>query len=435
MTGVPRVTLDALVCDLETNGASGRLVANLGQFARILRAAGLPVGPAATLDALKAIEAAGFGSREAFYWTLHAVFVKRREHSVLFRPLFERFWRLPRQGDALFDQLADGAKRRASEKKKPPPGAARVNEALFGSTAPPREEEMPSTDARFTASFIEVLKAKDFAQMSAAELALAKREITRLRLPDDTARTRRQVRGGAATIDLRRTLQKSMRHAGGFIDMAFKEPGEKHPPIVALCDISGSMADYSRLFLHFLHGLGSTGRRVHTFLFATRLTNITRALRTRDPDDALARCSGLVQDWDGGTRITSCLERFNKDWSRRVLGQGAIVLLITDGLERDVEAGLTEQMSRLKRSCRRLVWLNPLLGYDRFQAHAAGIKAMLPFVDEFRPIHNLRSMGDLVRALGVEGDAAAHPRLWLKAPVSEAPAPAPPSAIRRLGFL
>jgi uncharacterized protein with von Willebrand factor type A (vWA) domain len=168
---------------------------------------------------------------------------------------------------------------------------------------------------------------------------------------------------------------------------------------VALMDISGSMAEYSRLFLHFLHAVAETRRRVHSFVFATRLTNISRELTSRDPDEALARASGRVQDWEGGTRIAHALHEFNRHWSRRVLGQGAIVLLFTDGLEREVTGELAFEMDRLKRSCRRLIWLNPLLRFDAFEARAAGIRTMLPYVDEFRPIHSLASMEELCQAL------------------------------------
>jgi uncharacterized protein with von Willebrand factor type A (vWA) domain len=173
------------------------------------------------------------------------------------------------------------------------------------------------------------------------------------------------------------------------------------------------MAEYTRLFLHFLHALGET-RRVTTFLFGTRLTNVTRALRARDPDEALQRCANQVADWSGGTRIGASLHRFNREWSRRVLGQGAIVLLFTDGLERDGLEALAPEMQRLHNSCRRLIWVNPLLRYDEFAAKARGVRAMLPYVDEFRPIHNLASMAELCRALSRERSDECDPKIWLR---------------------
>jgi uncharacterized protein with von Willebrand factor type A (vWA) domain len=205
-----------------------------------------------------------------------------------------------------------------------------------------------------------------------------------------------------------------MKGGGDFIDLRFIGPKTKQPPIVALLDISGSMAQYSRLFLHVLHALTETQRRVSTFLFGTRLTNVTRALKARDPDDALAACSASVQDWSGGTRIASSLHAFNRLWARRVLGQGAIVLLITDGLERDADDNLAFEIDRLHRSCRRLVWLNPLLRFEGFEARARGITAMLPHVDEFRPIHNLESIGSLVASLQQGGGRAGDPKAWMQ---------------------
>jgi hypothetical protein len=233
-------------------------------------------------------------------------------------------------------------------------------------------------------------------------------------LPDDRRPTRRFVpdpRGHR--VDLRRSLRGSLRGGGATIDLEFRSPATRPPPLVALVDISGSMAEYSRLFLHFLHALAEKRRRVHSFVFATRLTNVTRELAHRDPDDALARAGARVADWEGGTRIAGALHDFNRLWSRRVLGQGAVVLLFTDGLEREVGSDLGFEMDRLRRSCRRLVWLNPLLRFGGFEARAAGIRAMLPLVDEFRPIHNLGSMEGLVRALSAKGDAA-DPARWLK---------------------
>jgi len=234
-------------------------------------------------------------------------------------------------------------------------------------------------------------------------------------MPLAELRTRRltpHLRGHV--IDIRRTLRASMKGGGDFIDLRFIGPKTRSPPLVALLDISGSMSQYSRIFLHFLHALTDARKRVSTFLFGTRLTNVTRALRERDADDALAACSAAVPDWSGGTRIASSLRAFNKLWARRVLAQGAIVLLITDGLERDADERLAFEMDRLHRSCRRLMWLNPLLRFEGFEARARGIKAMLPHVDEMRPIHNLESMAGLVAALE-HGGRSADPKAWLTA--------------------
>jgi uncharacterized protein with von Willebrand factor type A (vWA) domain len=395
---------------------AGKLAENVIYFARCLREAGLPVGPATVLDAIAALESGGVGSREDFYWTLHAVFVKKHEQSLLFAQAFSIFWRKRALMEKMIAMLSPVAIDKSQKKSKPESGATRIHDAFFKqpNNPAPQPDQVVELDARFTVSDREILKDKDFAQMTAAEIALAKRQMANLRLPLDAVVTRRLTPGDGRTVDLRATLRAAMRTGGQLVDIRFKTPQERHPPIVALCDISGSMADYSRLFLHFLHAVSEQGRRVHGFVFATRLTNITRALRARDPDDALAACSHLVKDWDGGTRISHCIERFNKDWSRRVLGQGAIVLMITDGLERHVDAELEGQMDRLHRSCRRLVWLNPLLRYEAFEAKAAGIKAMLPHVDEFRTIHNLKSMADLVVALGKPAGADTDPKAWLR---------------------
>ena len=392
---------------------SGRLAENIVYFARALRAAGLPVGPGAVLDALEALKVAGVGTREDFYWTLHAVFVKRHEHSVLFDQAFRIFFRRRGYIDQLLAMMLPQA---PTAPQAPQAGATRVHEALFaGLDDKLKKEREVEVDARMTVSDREVLQKKDFAQMTAAEIAAAKDAMKRLVLPFAELRTRRltpHLHGHL--IDIRRTLRASMKGGGDFIDLRFIGPKTRPPPIVALLDISGSMSQYSRIFLHFLHALTDARKRVSTFLFGTRLTNVTRDLRERDPDDALAACSAAVPDWSGGTRIASSLRSFNKLWARRVLTQGAIVLLITDGLERDADDTLAFEMDRLHRSCRRLIWLNPLLRFEGFEARARGIKAMLPYVDEMRPIHNLESMAGLVAALAYGGDATADPKAWLR---------------------
>jgi uncharacterized protein len=394
--------------------SEGRLAENILYFARALRAAGIPVGPGAVLDALAAVEAAGVGTREDFYWTLHAVFVKRHEHSVLFDQAFRIFFRKRGYLDRLLATMMPQVPLPMEKEQKP--ALQRIQDALFSNVGE-REQPKPEVeiDARLTVSDREVLQKKDFAQMSAAEIAAAKEAIRKLVLPLDERRTRRLApnRHGHI-IDIRRTLRASMKAGGAFIDLKYLGPKTKAPPIVALLDISGSMSQYTRVFLHFLHALTDVRRRVSTFLFGTRLTNVTRSLKARDPDEALAACSANVADWSGGTRIASSLHSFNKAWGRRVLGEGAIVLLITDGLERDGDATLEFEIDRLHRSCRRLIWLNPLLRFDRFEAKARGIRTMLPHVDEFRAIHNLDSMAELARTLSASASRGADPRGWLK---------------------
>ena len=391
---------------------AGRLAENIVYFARALRAAGIPVGPGAVLDALEALKVAGVGTRDDFYWTLHAVFVKRHEHSILFDQAFRIFFRRRGYIDQLLAMMLPQA---LAPPQAPQAGATRVHEALFaGLEDKLNKEREVELDARMTVSDREVLQHKDFAQLTTAEIAVAKDAMKRLVIPLAELRTRRltpHLHGHV--IDIRRTLRASMKGGGDFIDLRFIGPKTRSPPLVALLDISGSMSQYSRIFLHFLHALTDARKRVGTFLFGTRLTNVTRALRERDPDDALAACSAAVPDWSGGTRIASSLRAFNKLWARRVLAQGAIVLLITDGLERDADDALTFEMDRLHRSCRRLIWLNPLLRFEGFEARARGIKAMLPHVDEMRPIHNLESMVGLVAALENRGGSA-DPKAWLR---------------------
>jgi uncharacterized protein len=397
----------------ESGGGPGRLADNIVYFARTLRRAGLPVGPGAVIDALNALQAAGLSSRADAYWILHAVFVKRHEHSLVFDQAYRIFFQRRGYLDqliAMMSPLAPGAPAAA-----PKPAAARVQEALFADVKDrlAREEREREIAGRLTASDQEVLRRKDFAQMSAAEIAAAQEAIRRLALPLDEVKTRRLVldRRGHR-IDLRRTLRASLQAGGAFIDLKHLGPRTRMPPLVALLDISGSMGEYTRLFLHFLHAVTDARQRVHSFLFGTRLTNVTRALKTRDPDEALAACSSSVADWAGGTRIATSLHAFNRLWARRVLGQGAVVLLITDGLERDTDERLAFEIDRLHRSCRRLVWLNPLLRFAGFEPKAHGIKAMLPHVDEFRPIHNLDSMAGLVRALSAPRSRVAGPNAW-----------------------
>jgi uncharacterized protein with von Willebrand factor type A (vWA) domain len=395
---------------------TGHLALNILYFARLLRSAGLPVGPGSVVDAVSAVEAAGIGNRVDFRATLHAVFVKKHEHDVIFDQAFDLYWRKRGLVDQLLALMAPQVERPQAEKQKPQAGASRLSEALFKREQQQQRKPEIELDYRLTMSDEEVLQRKDFAQMSAQEIERAKAELAKLRLPHDQIRTRRFVVDLRGTrIDTRKSFRRSLRAGGASIELSFRAPAMCRPPIVAICDISGSMSDYTRVFLHFLHALGDARGSVQTFLFGTRLTNVTRSLRNKDVDEALAACSAHVEDWSGGTRIATSLRDFNRLWSRRVLGQGATVLLFTDGLERDGVNDLAREMERLHKSCRRLIWLNPLLRYDRFEPRAQGIRAMLPQVDEFRPIHNLASVADLVAALSGGGNSQlTDPRTWLR---------------------
>ena len=393
---------------------SGRLPENIMHFARVLREAGIPVGPGAVIDALDAAATGAMASREDFYWMLHAVFVKRHEHSALFEQAFHVFWRRPKMLEQMMQMLFQQIQVEAPAKEKKA-GMRRLAEAMFsGAETTSRRERPPGEieiEAEFTASADEVLRKRDFEQMTAEEVRRARLAIARMRLDRFEVKTRRFRRAlHGRRIDMRRTLRDSLRAGGDVIDLARKERQHREPPLVVLADISGSMAGYSRMFVHFLHALSNDRSRVHVFLFGTRLSNVTRALRRRDVDEAMEKVSDQVKDWSGGTRIAECLRDFNFHWARRVLTQGAHVLLMTDGLERGDTGDLMAEMARLKRSARRIVWLNPLLRYDRFEARAAGIRAIMPHVDEFRPVHNLQSLEDLAAALSYSGKAGHDPR-------------------------
>ncbi|TPL29694.1 MULTISPECIES: vWA domain-containing protein [unclassified Mesorhizobium] len=393
----------------------GHIADNIVYFARVLRKSGMRVGPASVKDAIEAVLATGIGARDDFYWTLHAVLVSRHEDHAIFDEAFRLFWKSRELIEKMLAMLSPVAPD-TREKQKPRAAESRVSQAMFaGHSRNQPAQEIPEieVDARFTFSGNEVLRAKDFAQMNAAEMADARKAIAELRLPFDMVRTRRfKADSHGRRIDPRAMMRSAARTGGELILPKFRSLREVYPPLVVLADISGSMSQYTRIFLHFLHALTEKRRRVHTFVFGTRLTNLSRQMRHRDPDAALADCSTAVKDWSGGTRIGDTLAEFNLIWSRRVLGQGAVVLLITDGLERDEVDGLSEEMERLHKSCRRLIWLNPLLRFDGFQARARGVRAMLPHVDEFRAVHNLDALADLCASL--DRKPAVDPRRWME---------------------
>jgi len=391
--------------DIDAHNGDGTLAANIMHFARVLRRTGMPIGTGLVIDAVEAVRATGIESRDDFYWTLHAVFVTRRDQRELFDQAFHVFWRNPRLLERMMSMALPTIETPREEQDEL---SRRLAEALMPGQDDDRGEEPEEVeielDAVLTYSESELLREMDFEKMSTEEMRRAKAVMANLRLPIMEVPTRRfRPDPEGSRIDMRRTLRGSLRSGGHDIPLARRRRRTRHPPLVILCDISGSMSRYSRMLLHFMHALTNDRDRVHTFLFGTRLTNITRHLRQRDVDVAMDKVAAAAEDWSGGTRIGTTLAEFNKTWSRRVLGQGAVVLLITDGLDREGAEGLDAEMERLHKSCRRLIWLNPLLRYEGFEPRTQGARAILPHVDDFRSVHNLESLEQLAAALATAG--------------------------------
>lgn len=404
-----------------------QLVQNITYFIQALRRAGLPIGPGRVIDAIRAVQAAGFTQKRDFYYCLQACLITRPEHRPVFAQIFRLYWRDPRFMEHMMSMMLP-AIRGVQEDRAARPAEKRAAESLLGDAAVPQpappddraDDPLEITvDASQTASHTERLRSLDFEQMSNAEIAEAKRMLARLTLPVPPLRTRRQARNPrGARIDAAASLRAAMARGGEMLQLRRRAPKTRWPNLVVICDISGSMSQYSRMVLHFLHAVanqkGAGWARVYGFTFGTRLTNITRHLRARDVDAALAAAGAEAQDWEGGTRIGDCLHDFNRDWSRRVLGQGAVVLLITDGLDRGDPGPLGKEMQRLQLSCRRLIWLNPLLRWDAFAAKAQGVRAMLPHVDAFRAGHSIDSLAALAKSLSSAEDGGEKQRLLVQ---------------------
>ena len=389
-----------LVSESET---SGLISENIMHFARVLRRAGLSVGPGQVLNALRAVMQIGFSRRNDFYWTLHAVFVKRLSQREVFDQAFHIFWRNPDILNKMMQLVIPDVSDPNNVVAEPADISRRVAEALASDLEDQpetAEEKKVDFDAARTWSANELLSAKDFEKMSTEEIQLAISVLHRMKLSLNHTATRRfKSSNSGKKIDPRRSMRAALRSGADFIPLMKRQRRMRRPPLVVICDISGSMERYSRMLLHFMHTVTNDRDRVHTFLFGTCLTNVTRYLRYKDVDAALEKVGNVATDWSGGTRIGYSLGDFNKFWSRRVLTQGAIVVLISDGLDRDEGDGLTHEMQRLHKSCRHLIWLNPLLRFEDFEPRSIGIRAMLPHVDDFRTIHNLNSLKDLVDIL------------------------------------
>jgi uncharacterized protein with von Willebrand factor type A (vWA) domain len=376
---------------------------NIVHFARVLRSAGMPIGPDRVLAAMMAVEQVGLARRDDVHAALSAVMLDRHEQQALFDAAFDAFWRDPKLLEQLMYLLLPKISGRGD--RLTPSRANRLAEAL----AAPKPDLPPNPanqtakqeiafDTTFTFSDRERLQQADFETMTTAEFELAKKLAEQLPVPVQPIRRRRHERASDGTLDLRATMLRMARQPHT-LTASFTRPRSEMPTLVVLLDISGSMERYARLLLHYVHGLTRRHLRVHTLTFGTRLTNITRSLRHRDPDVALKHADIQVQDWKGGTRIASCLDEFNHLWARRLLGSNAAVLLMTDGLDRDEHGDLSRAAAHLRRNAHEIVWLNPLLRFDGFEPRAAGVRALLPHVDRFLPVHNLASLADLERAL------------------------------------
>ncbi len=394
----------------------GRLAENVMHFARVLRDAGLPVGTDRVLLAYEALRAGGIAARADFYAVLSACFISRGEHRTLFDQAFHIFWKDPDLLGKIMQLLMPQMKQKADTPL--PPENRRLADAMFkGGPKPPEpvEGQRIEIDAALSWTDREQLRKADFDTMSAAEWTAAKRLLERIDLLFARRPTRRDapsLRGHR--IDLRAMLRASARQGGDIADVTYRRRRTRPEPLVALVDISGSMSRYSRMFVHFLHAITSgrdaANHRVHSFLFGTRLTHITRQLAARDPDVAVRAVVQAVDDWSGGTRITQALHEFNLKWARRVMYGNPTVLLVTDGLEHGDTAQLAREAERLSKSCRRLVWLNPLLRYEGFEPRAGGVRALMPHVDAFLPVHNLASLQDLAAQLTAPASARAMER-------------------------
>jgi len=368
---------------------------NLLVFGRLLRAAEVDVPVGAMLVVIEALPHVDTGNREEVYYTCRAILVRRREQLQTFDTVFDAFWR---------DHANPFAGREtANLRSQDAMQTAAVAAAVLsgdpddaGGSGEGSPEGLVQTWSESSA-----LRRKDFAEFSPQEEAQARVAIERLEWLPGRRRTRRWVRGRGPRIDLRRALVHSVRTRGDLFSLPTRHRKIRPRRLVLLCDVSGSMERYSRLLLHFAHGIGQQQRRVEAFLFSTSLTRVTRQLRPRNVNRAAVAVSDVVTNWSGGTRIGHALQQFRMLWSRRVMREGPVVLLISDGWDRGDPELLRQQVAWLQRSCHRLIWLNPLIGTTGFEPLTRGLKAALPYVDDFLPARTLTDLSQL--ALHLEG--------------------------------
>ena len=382
----------------------GNLLHNLLLFGRLLRGLGMDVNPGRMIDLVQALEHIQLGQKGDFYHACRALLVHDKEDIPLFDQAFQRFWRKPDSEWFEIGLPAPQLKKKPETWVTPPPLPKPDEPGEKDSDKPAEraedEEELQILELTQTYSDRERLRGKDFAALTQQEMAAIKAVMAGMSWELGRRLTRRQRPGRGPTFDLRRSLRHNLRYGGEMVEWPRREKKDKPRPLVVIADISGSMERYTRLLLHFIYGLSEGMHEVvEAFVFSTRLTRITRQLHNKDVDQAMRQVSQSVPDWSGGTRIGEALKRFNFDWGRRVLGRGAVVLIISDGWDRGDPAVLGQEMARLQRSCYRLIWLNPLLGSPRYEPLTRGIQAALPHIDDFLPVHNLASLEELAVVL------------------------------------
>ena len=389
MTTQPPTPLD--------NG-QGHILTNLLMFAEVLRKVGLDVGSSNVLDLVRALEYAPMGRKQDFRLAARSILVHRKQDLPIFDEAFQVFWRRPALHQSTHDLRSMGEQRRYRNPQVAPPRSGNADEmgSEIGEDDGPLGDRI---DLTRTYSVREVLRHKDFSSFSPLEIAEAKRMMTELSWDLGRRRTRRMTPGDGSWLDLRKTLRLNLKYGGEILETAHREHKDKPRSLVLICDVSGSMERYTRMLLHFIHSMARGQDRVEAFLFATRLTRITRYLNYRSIDQAVTDVAKAVPDWAGGTRIGQAIKTFNFQWLRRVLEGGAVVLVISDGWDQGDPELLAQEMSRLQRSCHRLIWLNPLLGSPGYEPLTRGMQAAMPYIDDFLPVHNLNSLEELARHL------------------------------------
>lgn len=378
----------------ETRKPAGHLLHNLVLFGRLLRRLGIDVNPGRMIDLVRALEFVNIANRNDFYHTLRSLLVNRQDQLPLFDRAFDLFWR-KRSDQSVALEIFDATRKRESQ--KPRVVLSRDLETIEQS-ASESDDELTQEVLELTQTYSdqEILRYKDFGELTEEELHSVRRFMSDLVWQLGQRRTRRFRAGRSSRPDLRRLMRRNLRYGGELLDIPTQERKVRPRPLVIVADVSGSMENYTRLLLYFVYSLlEGLSQKVEAFVFSTRLSRITRELHSRELDEALERVSRNVPDWSGGTRIGDALKEFNFRWGRRVLGNGAIVIVISDGWDRGEPELLGEEIARLQRSCHRLIWLNPLLGSPRYEPLTRGMQAALPYIDDFLPVHNLASLEDL----------------------------------------